>query len=171
MKSFEYKENPVISTKDGQMTINGLTKTEIWNNLQELPELDSYLNYPNDISRIAHLVFEYNYLRNAYDYLQMEENIYSMAEQMLDFSKSRKRTMTVYADSWDQVAFKIKKLAGGDIEIHTVYEGAVGKKMEAAGVTERSTWDSNNINMPMFRNWVRFAHYACKKNADSLMDR
>lgn len=168
MKSFTYKENPVISTKDGKMTINGFTKEELWEYLQALPPLDSYLNHPSDISRISQLVFEYNYIRNAYDYLELEDNILSMAEQMFEFSKSKKRTMTAYADSWDQVAFKFKKLAGGDIEIHTVYEGSVGKKMEAAGVTERSTWDPNNINMSMFRNWVRFAHYTCKKNADSL---
>lgn len=168
MKSFTYKEEPVLSTKDGKMTINGFTKEELWEYLEALPELDSYLNHPSDISRISQLVFKYNYVRNAFDYLQMEENIYSMAEQMFEFSKSKKRTMTAYADSWDQVAFKFKKIAGGDIEIHTVYEGQIGKKMEAAGVTERSTWDPNNLNMPMFRNWVRFAHYTCKKNADSL---
>lgn len=171
MKSFEFKEEPVLSTKDGKMTINGFTKEELWAYLDVLPPLGSYLNNPSDIANISKVVYQQNYIRNAFDYLDMEDNILSMAEQMFEFSKSRKRTMTAYADGWDEVAFKFKKLKGGDIEIHTVYEGTIGKKMEAAGVTERSTWDPNKLNMSMFRNWVRFAHFACKKNADSLMER
>lgn len=168
MKSFTYKDPAVIGQKDGKTTVNGFTKDELLEYMEHLPDTDSYLYRPSDISRISYTVFELNYIHNAIEWIELEENIFAMAEELREFSNSKKRTMSLYANSWDQVKFKVKKIKGGEVEINTIYEGPIGKKMEAAGVTERSTWNANQLNMVMFANWVRYAHYICKQNADML---